>query len=61
MTDSMLLADMDDVIGKMAALRAHGVSFALDDFGTSYSAGPPPPYRRWRALILQKGSRRKAW
>ncbi|MYN42889.1 EAL domain-containing protein [Duganella sp. FT109W] len=38
LTESMLLADMDDVIGKMAALRAHGVSFALDDFGTGYSS-----------------------
>jgi diguanylate cyclase (GGDEF)-like protein/PAS domain S-box-containing protein len=38
LTESMLLTDMDDVIGKMAALRAHGVGFALDDFGTGYSS-----------------------
>lgn len=37
-TESMLLTDMDDVIGKMAALKARGVGFALDDFGTGYSS-----------------------
>jgi len=38
LTESMLLKDVDDVIGKMAALKAHGVGFALDDFGTGYSS-----------------------
>ncbi len=38
LTESMLLTDVDDVIGKMSALRAHGVGFALDDFGTGYSS-----------------------
>ena len=38
LTESMLLSDVDDVIGKMAALKAHGVGFALDDFGTGYSS-----------------------
>jgi EAL domain-containing protein (putative c-di-GMP-specific phosphodiesterase class I) len=34
----LLLDDLDDVIGKMTALRAIGVGFALDDFGTGYSS-----------------------
>nr|WP_315250841.1 EAL domain-containing protein [uncultured Duganella sp.] len=38
LTESMLLTDMDDIIGKMAALQARGVGFALDDFGTGYSS-----------------------
>ncbi|WP_229262549.1 bifunctional diguanylate cyclase/phosphodiesterase [Duganella radicis] len=38
LTESMLLADMDDVIAKMTTLKAHGVGFALDDFGTGYSS-----------------------
>ncbi len=38
LTESMLLKDIDDVIGKMAALKARGVGFALDDFGTGYSS-----------------------
>ena len=29
---------MDDIIAKMAALKAHGVGFSLDDFGTGYSS-----------------------
>jgi diguanylate cyclase (GGDEF)-like protein/PAS domain S-box-containing protein len=38
LTESMLLADMDDVIARMTTLKAHGVGFALDDFGTGYSS-----------------------
>jgi diguanylate cyclase (GGDEF)-like protein/PAS domain S-box-containing protein len=38
LTESLLLDDLDDVIGKMTALRAIGVGFALDDFGTGYSS-----------------------
>jgi len=38
MTESMLVNDVDDVIGKMNALKAHGVGFSLDDFGTGYSS-----------------------
>jgi len=38
LTETMLLSDTDDVAGRMALLKAHGVSFALDDFGTGYSS-----------------------
>jgi EAL domain-containing protein (putative c-di-GMP-specific phosphodiesterase class I) len=34
----MLLDNVDDVIDKMAALQASGISFSLDDFGTGYSS-----------------------
>ena len=38
LTESLLLHDMEDIISKMAFLKAHGVGFALDDFGTGYSS-----------------------
>ncbi|MGS0754401.1 putative bifunctional diguanylate cyclase/phosphodiesterase [Roseateles sp. GG27B] len=38
LTESMLVGDVEDVIGKMRALKAHGVGFSLDDFGTGYSS-----------------------
>ncbi len=38
LTESMLVADVDNVIEKMTALKAHGVGFSLDDFGTGYSS-----------------------
>lgn len=38
LTESLLLADIDDAIAKMLALRGIGISFALDDFGTGYSS-----------------------
>jgi diguanylate cyclase (GGDEF)-like protein/PAS domain S-box-containing protein len=38
LTESMLLADVEDTIRKMSQLKAHGVGFALDDFGTGYSS-----------------------
>ena len=38
LTESLLLHDMDDIIAKMSALKAEGVSFSLDDFGTGYSS-----------------------
>ena len=38
LTESMLLSEFDDAIGKMGELRSMGVSFALDDFGTGYSS-----------------------
>ena len=37
-TESMLVTDMADVVGKMQALRAHRLVFSLDDFGTGYSS-----------------------
>ena len=37
-TESMLVQDLPDIISKMAAIRAHGVSFSLDDFGTGYAS-----------------------
>lgn len=38
LTESLLLADVQDTIHKMTALRADGVRFTLDDFGTGYSS-----------------------
>jgi predicted signal transduction protein with EAL and GGDEF domain len=37
-TESLLLDDIGDAIGKMTALKAYGVGFSLDDFGTGYSS-----------------------
>ena len=34
----MLVQDLPDIIEKMTAIRARGVSFSLDDFGTGYSS-----------------------
>jgi EAL domain-containing protein (putative c-di-GMP-specific phosphodiesterase class I) len=34
LTESLVLADIEDTVGKMQALRELGVGFALDDFGT---------------------------
>ncbi|MFC5549098.1 putative bifunctional diguanylate cyclase/phosphodiesterase [Massilia aerilata] len=38
LTESILLHDVDEVIAKMAVLKAHGICFALDDFGTGCSS-----------------------
>jgi len=38
LTESMLVLQVEEVIAKMKALKAHGVSFSLDDFGTGYSS-----------------------
>ncbi len=38
LTESMLVDNIEDVIVKMTALKAHGLSFSLDDFGTGYSS-----------------------
>lgn len=38
LTESLLVKNVEDVIVKMAALKACGVSFSLDDFGTGYSS-----------------------
>jgi diguanylate cyclase (GGDEF)-like protein/PAS domain S-box-containing protein len=38
LTESMLLDNIEDVIAKMSALKARGLSFSLDDFGTGYSS-----------------------
>jgi diguanylate cyclase (GGDEF)-like protein/PAS domain S-box-containing protein len=38
MTESLLLQDVEDTIGKMAQLKGYGVGFSLDDFGTGYSS-----------------------
>ena len=38
LTESVLLNDVEDAIGKMSQLRDAGVRFALDDFGTGYSS-----------------------
>ena len=37
LTESVLLNKLNEVVGKMTALKALGVSFALDDFGLGYS------------------------
>lgn len=38
LTESVLVDDIEDIIQKMAALKARGVGFSLDDFGTGYSS-----------------------
>ncbi|HET7776114.1 MAG TPA: EAL domain-containing protein, partial [Azospira sp.] len=38
LTESVVLANVDEVIGRMQELKAMGISFALDDFGTGYSS-----------------------
>jgi len=38
LTESLVLDDVEDTIGKMQALRILGVTFSLDDFGTGYSS-----------------------
>ena len=38
MTESLLLDNVDAVVGKMQALRELGVRFSLDDFGTGYAS-----------------------
>lgn len=38
LTESMLVKDVEDTIGKMTALKAQGIGFSLDDFGTGYSS-----------------------
>ncbi|MDD5383516.1 MAG: EAL domain-containing protein [Gallionella sp.] len=37
-TESLLLDNVDDIITKMTALKARGISFSMDDFGTGYSS-----------------------
>lgn len=38
LTESMLIANPQDIITKMDALKTHGIKFSLDDFGTGYSS-----------------------
>jgi len=38
LTESLMVHDVADIIGKMTAIRALGVLFSLDDFGTGYSS-----------------------
>jgi EAL domain-containing protein (putative c-di-GMP-specific phosphodiesterase class I) len=38
LTESLLAESVQEVIEKMAALKAHGVGFSLDDFGTGFSS-----------------------
>ena len=38
LTESLLVHNVEDVIGKMTELKAAGIGFALDDFGTGYSS-----------------------
>lgn len=38
LTESMLVENVQEIIEKMFALKARGVSFSLDDFGTGYSS-----------------------
>ena len=37
-TESLLLDNLEEAIGKMKTLRKLGLSFAIDDFGTGYSS-----------------------
>jgi diguanylate cyclase (GGDEF)-like protein/PAS domain S-box-containing protein len=38
LTETVVLGDIDDVVARMHALRALGVSLSMDDFGTGYSS-----------------------
>mgnify|MGYP003598727406 CR=1 FL=1 len=38
LTESMLIDNLEEMVGKMAALQAHGIGLSLDDFGTGYSS-----------------------
>jgi diguanylate cyclase (GGDEF)-like protein len=38
MTETAMFSDIDATIGKLQALREHGVRIAVDDFGTGYSS-----------------------
>jgi len=38
LTESLLVNNVENIIGKMNALKAKGVGFSLDDFGTGYSS-----------------------
>ncbi|MDP3032092.1 MAG: GGDEF domain-containing phosphodiesterase, partial [Rhodocyclaceae bacterium] len=38
LTESLLVDNVEEIIGKMFALRSRGVGFSLDDFGTGYSS-----------------------
>jgi len=38
LTESLLVNNIEKIIGKMTALKARGVGFSLDDFGTGYSS-----------------------
>jgi EAL domain-containing protein (putative c-di-GMP-specific phosphodiesterase class I) len=38
LTKSLLISNLQDTIGKMHAMKAKGVCFALDDIGTGYSS-----------------------
>ncbi|TSA49561.1 MAG: EAL domain-containing protein, partial [Nitrosomonadales bacterium] len=38
LTESLVLENIEDTIGKMHALREIGVHFSMDDFGTGYSS-----------------------
>jgi diguanylate cyclase (GGDEF)-like protein/PAS domain S-box-containing protein len=38
LTESLLVADVEEIITEMSTLKARGVGFSLDDFGTGYSS-----------------------
>jgi diguanylate cyclase (GGDEF)-like protein/PAS domain S-box-containing protein len=38
LTESLLINNVEDTIGKMNVLKSHGIGFSLDDFGTGYSS-----------------------
>lgn len=38
LTESLLLADTEEIIQKMIVLKTFGIGFSLDDFGTGYSS-----------------------
>ena len=38
LTESLLVSDVEGIIGKMNLLKTHGIGFSLDDFGTGYSS-----------------------
>lgn len=38
LTETLILADIDDTLAKMSVLKQYGIVFSMDDFGTGYSS-----------------------
>ena len=38
LTESILIADTENVLGKVQALKNLGIKLSIDDFGTGYSS-----------------------
>lgn len=69
LTESLVLADLNDAISRMQQLRELGLGFAMDDFGTGYSSLsylaqlPFDEIKIDQSFVRQAadGQRRRAW